>query len=129
MVRHALAAVTATVGLVLSLAGSAFAAQAYPLNFNSVDFSSGTVSGLVNTSGTLTLDSGTLPSFPYLDPYSSVPVLGATIDGSGSYSFGTWTSPVYTPSFPFNELVSSWNAKTSGLLGSTKYRCIPSRRA
>jgi hypothetical protein len=113
MVRYALVAVTAAVGLVLSFAGSAFAAQPYPLNFNSVDFGSGSISGLVNTAGTLTLDSGTQPSYPYLDPYSSVPVLGAPVDGSGSYAFGTWTSPVYSPSFPFNELVSSWNAKTS----------------
>jgi len=35
------------------------------------------------------------------------------VDGSGSYSYGTWTSPVYNLSFPFNELVSSWNARTS----------------
>jgi hypothetical protein len=113
MVRLALVAVTAAAGLLLSFAGSALAAQPYPLNFNSVDFGSGTISGLVNTGGTLTLASGSLPSFPYLDPYSAVPVLGAAVDGSGSYSFGTWTSPVYDPSFPFNELVSSWNAKTS----------------
>ena len=95
MVRHALVAVTAAVGLLLSVTGPAFAAQPYPLNFNSVDFSSGTISGLVNSGGTLTLDSGTLPSFPYLDPYSSVPVLGATIDGSVDWTAFriTFTAP------------------------------------
>ena len=36
------------------------------------------------------------------------------MDGSGSYVYGTWTSPVYQlNTFAFNELVSSWNSHTS----------------
>ena len=49
----------------------------------------------------------------YTDPFSSVPVLGQHVDGSGAYVSGTWTSPVYPMNFPFNELVSSWNSKTT----------------
>ena len=100
-------------GLLLGSAGPAFASHPYPINFNNVDFSSGTTSGLVNSSGTLTLASGQLETFSYTDPFASVPVLGATVDGSGDYSYGTWTSPVYNLSFPFTEVVSSWNARTS----------------
>jgi hypothetical protein len=113
MVRPGLVTVAAAAGLLLGTAGSAFAAQPYPLNFFSVDFSSGATSGLANSGGTLTLASDPLQGFSYTDPYASVPVLGTAVDGSGSYSYGTWTSPVYKLSFPFNELVSSWNAKTS----------------
>ena len=100
-------------GLLLGSAGPAFASHPYPINFNNVDFSSGTTSGLVNSSGTLTLASDQLETFSYTDPFASVPVLGATVDGSGDYSYGTWTSPVYNLSFPFTEVVSSWNARTS----------------
>jgi Peptidase_C39 like family len=111
--RHGLVTAAVAAGFFLSLVGQALAAQPYPLNFTTVDFNSGTTDGLVNSNGTLTLGSGPLQSFPYTDPFAAVPVLGATVDGSGSYSYGTWTSPVYNLSFPFNELVSSWNAKTS----------------
>lgn len=100
-------------GLLLGSAGTARASQPYPLNFTNVDFSSGTASGLVNSSGTLTLAPSGLSTFAYTDPYASVPVLGTAVDGSGTYSYGTWTSPVYTLSFPFTQLVSSWNARTS----------------
>jgi len=113
MLRHGIVTAAVAAGFFLSLVGQALAAQPYPLNFATVDFTSGTTDGLVNSNGTLTLDSGPLPSFPYTDPFAAVPVLGATVDGSGSYSYGTWTSPVYNLSFPFTELVSSWNAKTS----------------
>jgi peptidase C39-like protein len=113
VLRHALLTVATAAGALLTFAGPALAAQPYPLNFNAVNFSSGTTSGLVSSSGALTLGPGPLQSFSYTDPHASVPVLGATVDGSGSYSYGTWTSPVYNLSFPFNELVSSWNAKTS----------------
>jgi Peptidase_C39 like family len=99
--------------LLLGSAGSALAAQPYPINFNNVAFSSGTTSGLVESSGTLTLAAGPLPTFAYTDPYASVPVLGRAVDGSGTYSYGTWISPVYNLSFPFTEIVSSWNATTS----------------
>jgi peptidase C39-like protein len=94
-------------------ASPASAVQPYPLNYNNVDFSSGALSGLVNSGGTLSLAASGLGSFAYSDPFSSVTVLGAHVDGSGTYVSGTWTSPVYPMDFPFNELVSSWNAKTS----------------
>ena len=99
--------------LALGFAGPAMAVQPYLLNFKNVDFSSGTTSGLVNSNGTLRLASGQLPTFQYTDPHAAVPVLGDEVDGSGNYVYGTWTSPVYNMSFPFTELVSSWNAKTS----------------
>ena len=113
VIRHALVTIPVAAGLLLGSAGPAFAAQPYPINFNNVDFSSGTTSGLDNTGGSLTLSSGQLPTFSYTDPYASVPVLGAAVDGSGTYSYGTWTSPEYNLLFPFSELVSSWNARTS----------------
>ena len=78
-----------------------------------MDFSSGATEGLVESSGELTLASGEIETISYADPHASVPVLGAAVDGSGTYSYGTWTSPVYDLSFPFDELVSSWNARTS----------------
>jgi hypothetical protein len=100
-------------GLVLGTAGPAGASQPYPLNFNNVDLGAGTLSGLVRTGGTLRLASGSLPTYDYTDPFASVPVLGQAVDGSGTYSYGTWTSPIYNLSFPFTEVVSSWNARTS----------------
>ena len=75
MTRPALVAVAAAVGLLLGSAGPALAAQPYPLNFNTVDFSAGMISGLDDASGTLTLGSGSLPSVSYVDPHASVPVL------------------------------------------------------
>ena len=81
------------------------------INFNSVDFASGTASGLVDSGGGLTLAPGQLETLDYTDPFASVPVLGNAVDGSGTYVFGTWTSPVYE--LPFTQVVSSWNAKTS----------------
>lgn len=99
--------------ILLGSAGPAHASQPYRINFNNVDFSSGTTSGLDHSGGTLTLASGELETFPYTDPFASVPVLGEEVDGSGDYSYGTWTSPVYDISFPFTELVSSWNSRTS----------------
>ncbi len=89
------------------------ATKPYPLSYNEADFDSGATSGLVNSRGTLTLADGELPSFAYTDPHASVPVLGSAVDGSGAYSYGTWTSPAYRLAFPFTEVVSSWNARTS----------------
>jgi hypothetical protein len=113
MIRRALVIVGIAAGLVLGSPGSALAVQPYYINYNNVDFSSGTLSGLVYRNGTLKLASRQLQTFEYTDPFASVPVLGEEVDGSGTYSYGTWTSPVYPISFPFTELVSSWNAKTS----------------
>jgi hypothetical protein len=113
MLRRVTLILGVAAGLLLFAAGPALASQPYHVNFNNVDFSSGTTSGLVNSGGTLRLASGQLDTFPYTDPYASVPVLGETVDGSGTYSYGTWTSPQYDISFPFTELVSSWNSRTS----------------
>jgi Peptidase_C39 like family len=111
--RRVLVILGLAVGLALGAVGPAWAVQDYLINYNNVNFGSGTTNGLVNTEGTLTLAPGQLPTFEYTDPYASVPVLGDEVDGSGTYSFGTWTSPVYDMSFPFTELVSSWNAQTT----------------
>jgi hypothetical protein len=88
--------------------------QSYPINYNKVDFSTGTLSGLVNQGGTLKLTGNGIGTFAYTDPFASVPILGNPVDGSGNYYYGEWISPVYTlNTFTFNELVSSWNSKTS----------------
>jgi hypothetical protein len=88
--------------------------QPYPINFRTVDFSTGQLDGLVNNGGTLTLASSGLHPYDYTDPYSAVTILGQHVDGSGSYRYGTWTSPIYTlNTFAFDELVSSWNSDTS----------------
>ena len=93
------------------VAGSnALAAQPYPLNYHTFELSSGTTSGLTYSNGALTLASSGLGMFSYTDPYANFG--GDGVDGSGTYQSGTWTSGVYTLSFPFDELVSSWNAKT-----------------
>jgi hypothetical protein len=86
--------------------------QSYPLNFQTVDFTSGTLDGLAYQGGTLKLAGNGAGVYDYTDPFSAVTVLGQHVDGSGSYAFGTWTSPVYPMNFPFNEVVSSWNSKT-----------------
>jgi hypothetical protein len=113
MVRRVLVLVGLVVAVALASAAPALATQPYMLNYNKVNFSSGTLDGLVNTNGTLTLGSGQHPTSDYVDPHAAVPVLGQPVDGSGAYVYGTWTSPVYNSSFPFTELISSWNANTS----------------
>jgi Peptidase_C39 like family len=101
-------------GLLLAAAPPASAVQPYPINFRTVDFGSGALDGLVNDNGTLKLATSGTHHSDYTDPFSSVAILGQHVDGSGSYDYGTWTSPVYTfNTFAFNELVSSWNSKTS----------------
>ena len=99
---------------VLGLIGTApaLAAQPYPLNFKTFAFnaSDSSRSGTVLTSsGSLQLGSAGLGSLAYTDPF--VNYSGDGVDGSGQYLSGTWTSGV-TNLFPFNELVSSWNATT-----------------
>jgi len=98
-------------GLLLASAPPASAVQPYLLNFQTVDFTAGTLNGLALSGGELKLASNG-GSFTYADPFSSLAVLGHQVDGSGDYVSGTWTSPVYSMNFPFNELVSSWNSKT-----------------
>jgi hypothetical protein len=100
-------------GLLLASASPAFAVQPYPLNFQTVDFNTGTLHALVlNDEGELQLADNGLDPFRYTDPFSSLAVLGHSVDGSGDYVSGTWTSDIYPMNFPFNELVSSWNSKT-----------------
>jgi hypothetical protein len=100
-------------GLLLLFSGSASAVQPYAINFQTVDFNTGTLSGLVDQDGALRLAGDGSDTFQYTDPFSSVPVLGQHVDGSGAYVSGTWTSEVYPMNFAFNELVSSWNAHTT----------------
>lgn len=80
--------------------------------FDLADLGSGTAIGLV-AGGGVTLAPERLDTLEYTDPFASVPVLGKRVDGSGTYVCGTWTSPEYRPGFAFDELVSSWNARTS----------------
>ena len=114
VLRRATLILGVAAGLLLFSAAPASAVQPYPINFRTVDFSTGQLDGLVNNGGTLTLASSGLHPYDYTDPYSAVTILGQHVDGSGSYRYGTWTSPIYTlNTFAFDELVSSWNSDTS----------------
>src|SRR5829696_6410294 len=96
----------------LAFAGSALAAQPFPLNYKTFDLSGGTKSGVTYSGGSLRLTNSGLGSYEYDDLFSAVSVLGVPVDGSGMYAFGTWTSSWTPLSFPFTQLVSSWNSKT-----------------
>src|SRR5437899_1729343 len=89
-------------------AAPAIAAQPFPLNYKtfSLGGTDASLSGTTFGHGALTLTSSGLSTVLYTDPFAN-----ANVDGSGSYQYGTWTSAA-TSLFPFNELVSSWNAKT-----------------
>jgi len=89
---------------------SALAAHPYPVDFHTFDLGSGATSGLIRSGNTLTLAANGLGTFDYVDPFANSN--DDRVDGSGTYRFGTWTSDVYRVSFPFDELVSSWNAGT-----------------
>src|SRR5215208_4590828 len=113
MIKVALAFLTAAV-LTLGSAASALAAQPFPVNFHNFPLSakdssrSGTV---LSSTGTLSLASTGLGGpYAYTDPFANVN--SDAVDGSGQYTFGTWTSAAYATSFPFYELVASWNANT-----------------
>ena len=112
MVKYALLTVSAAALLLLGVASPALAAQPYPINFHTFDLSAGSTSGVTLSRGALTLASSGLGSLDYTDPYAGTDVEGKYVDGTGTYDSGTWTSPVYSLRFPFNELVSSWNATT-----------------
>jgi peptidase C39-like protein len=99
--------VAVSLALLLGAAAPANAAQPYPLNFHTFDLTGGTKAGVVYSNGALRLASSGLGTFAYTDPYAA-----GGVDGSGLYQSGTWTSDVYPLSFPFTELVSSWNTKT-----------------
>ncbi len=114
MLRRTTLIVGVAAGLLLLFSGPAAAVQPYAINFQTVDFNTtGTLSGLVYQDGALKLSGNGSDTFAYTDPFASVPVLGQSVDGSGRYVSGTWTSPEYPMNFAFNELVSSWNADTS----------------
>jgi len=113
MLRRVIVVLGLAAGLLLASASPASAVQSYPLNFQTVDLTSGTPDGLAYQDGTLKLVGNGAGTFDYTDPFSAVTVLGQHVDGTGSYVFGTWTSPVYPMNFAFNEVVSSWNSKTS----------------
>ena len=112
MLRRVIVLLGLAAGLLLASASPASAVQSYPLNFQTVDFTSGTLDGLAYQDGKLKLAGNGAGVYDYTDPFSAVTVLGQHVDGTGSYAFGTWTSPVYPMNFAFNEVVSSWNSKT-----------------
>jgi hypothetical protein len=96
----------------LTFASTAMAKQPYPLNYTTFDLQhTGTTSGLTYTNGHLELGSPLTP-FSFTDLWASVPVLDQSVNGSGPYESGTWTSGWTTLSFPFSQLVSSWNSHT-----------------
>jgi hypothetical protein len=106
-------AVVATAAIALTAASPALAKQPYPLNYHTFDLSGGTTAGLTYSDGALSISSSPAGTFSYTDLYAGFdPIQQKLVDGSGLYDYGTWTSPVYPLSFPFNELVSSWNADT-----------------
>jgi hypothetical protein len=112
MTRRVLATLAAAAAGALAASVPALAAQPYPVNFKTFSFgaSDSARNGTVLSGGALTLASSGLGSFAYTDPYANYN--GDGVDGSGTYASGTWTSGVYNLAFPFNELVSSWNART-----------------
>ena len=110
--RKLLVTVVAAAGLALVGTAPALASQSYPLNYKTFAFDAvgSSSDGTVLDGGSLTLASSGLGAFAYTDPFANYSDDG--VDGSGSYDSGTWTSGVTDLSFPFNELVSSWNAHT-----------------
>ena len=112
MRKLVVAAIAAAV-VALAAVTPAFAKQPYPLNFHTFPLADGTTSGLTYSGGALSIAPIPAGTSNYTDPYAGYdPIQQKAIDGSGLYDYGTWTSPVYALSFPFNELVSSWNAQT-----------------
>jgi hypothetical protein len=94
-------------------AAPALASHTYHVNFKNfpLDASDSTRDGTVLYNGTsLQLDPSGLQTMSYSDPFAHY--AGDDADGSGTYEYGTWTSSLTTLSFPWNELVSSWNAQT-----------------
>jgi peptidase C39-like protein len=96
----------------LFLSAPALAKQPFPLNYKTFTLSGGTPDDVTYSGGSLKLADSDLGSYEYPDLFSAVTVLGQAVNGSGWYDFGTWTSDWTPLSFPFTELVSSWNSKT-----------------
>jgi len=111
MIIRALVSVAALAGLALIGSTPALASQPYPLNYKtfSLGAADATLVGTSFSGGALKLASNGLGTFAYTDPFANAN--GDGVDGSGNYRYGSWTSGT-TALFPFNELVSSWNAKT-----------------
>jgi hypothetical protein len=113
MIRRVLITVVAAAALALVGTAPALASQPYPLNYKTfaLNASDAELSGTVFSDGSLTLaSSGLSGPFAYTDPFTNY--TGDGVDGSGDYQYGTWTSAATDLSFPFNELVASWNAHT-----------------
>jgi peptidase C39-like protein len=111
MTRYTLVSIVAAAAFALVGAAPSLAAQPYPLNYKTFALGSpDSTSGTVYSGGALTLASSGLGSFSYTDPFANYS--GDGVYGSGTYASGTWTSPWTQLRFPFNELVSSWNATT-----------------
>jgi hypothetical protein len=112
MIRYTLASIIAAAAVALVGAAPSSAAQPYPLYFKTFALGSpDSTSGTVYSGGAVKLaTSGLSGPFSYTDPFANY--YGDGADGSGNYVYGTWTSGVTQLDFPFNELVSSWNAKT-----------------
>jgi hypothetical protein len=113
MIRRALITVVAAAALALVGTAPALASQSYPLNFKNfaLGAADAELDGTVLSGGSVTLAAGALSGpFAYADPFANY--FGDGVDASGDYEYGTWTSGVTNLSFPFNELVASWNATT-----------------
>jgi hypothetical protein len=113
MTRHLVLTLAAAAALALAAAAPADAAQPFPVNFHTFSFGAADAArdGTVLSGGSLSLASSGLGVLRgYSDPHANYNNDGA--DGSGDYAYGRWTSGVYELSFPFNQLVSSWNAIT-----------------
>ena len=104
--------IVAAAALGLVGAAPALASQPYHVNFKNfpLDAADSARDGTVLSGSSLTLASSGLSSLDYTDPFAYY--AGDTANGSGPYEYGTWTSGLTTLSFPWNELVSSWNAQT-----------------
>ena len=113
MTRHVVLTVAAAAALALAAAAPADAAQPFPVNFHTFAFGAADSArdGTVLSGGSLSLASSGLGVLhDYTDPHANYNGDGA--DGSGDYAYGRWTSGVYSLSFPYNQLVASWDAKT-----------------
>jgi hypothetical protein len=112
MTRRLLVPVAAA-AFALAGAAPALASQPYHINFKNfpLNASDSTRDGTVLYNGTsLRLASSGLSTTSFTDLWANY--AGDGVNGSGPYEYGTWTSGSTTLSFPWNELVSSWNAQT-----------------
>ena len=105
-------------------AGAAKTIGAPPVQFARANLAAGTVSGVVQSGGVLTLAKIGLTSGTYNDPFPLDAPRGAV-----AYQSGSWTSGPTAVPFGFDELVASWNADTpSGTWIRTEMRAHGSDR-